>query len=87
MGSVRLNTYIYKVKIPVKFVGFIFSQRYLRQIKAVTLTKDINLSDYVTLQISSEVKNSQVIKSNFKPLVSPKASKTQHSAQKSLVDF
>ena len=51
MGSVRLNTYIYKVKIPVKFVGFIFSQRYLRQIKAVTLTKDINLSDYLILQV------------------------------------
>ena len=51
MGLVRLNTYIYKVKIPVKFVGFIFSQRYLRQIKAVTLTKDINLSDYVILQV------------------------------------
>jgi len=78
-GSVSKNPRdIYIAKIPVKFdVRFIFSQWYLRQIKAVTLiTKEINLSDYVTLHISSEVKSSQVIKSNFKPLVSPKASET-----------
>ena len=34
LGQIK---YIYKTKIPVKFVCFIFSQRYLRQIKSCYL--------------------------------------------------